>query len=483
MPDDVVRLRLESDDFPCDNVQVFEIAGKEAISQPFAFTIGIVVLSQEGLDVDAVEGADASLIFEVGGEELRRVHGMIAEIEDLLDTEPETRGYRLKLVPRMHRLALVHAQEIFMETTVPDIIRKKLELVGLGDDDVEMRLVGSYPQREFVVQYKETDLAFISRLAEHEGIAFFFEHEGGRERIVFTDQRGGYRPVPGHEAAPFRARGDRRDVYQLSAKTRLVPRAHVVHDYNYRTPLTDPTGNAEATSGLGGGVVEYGAHVKSPEEALRLAKIRAEETEATHRVFSGESDLGWVTAGAPFILENHPRLGDAQLLVTEVEHAATQPVALHGGKKEIGYSNRFRAIDASLTYRPPRLTPRPRIHGVINGVVEHEIEGTESKFALIDEDGRYLVRMMFDTSKPGERRAVSRRVRMAQPHSGPNYGVHFPLKPGTEVLIVHIDGDPDRPVIISTVPNAVTPSPVARSSAPAHRIKTATGILIEMKDA
>jgi type VI secretion system secreted protein VgrG len=72
---------------------------------------------------------------------------------------------------------------------------------------------------------------------------------------------------------------------------------------------------------------------------------------------------------------------------------------------------------------------------------------------------------------------------MAQPHAGPNYGHHHPLKPGTEVLIGFIDGDPDRPIILATVPNPVTPSPVAANSAPAHRIKTATGILIEMKDA
>ncbi len=483
MPDDLVHLRLESEDFPCDDLQIFEFAGRESLGKLFALSIGVASTKPPGLDLAAVEGATATLVFEVDGQDVRRIHGMIAEIRDRIDTEAETRSYYLLLVPRAHRLSLVRTQEIFMDLSVPEIIQKKLELVGLGADDVQMRLSGTYPKREFVVQYKETDLAFVSRLAEHEGITFFFEHEDGSDRIVFTDHNTGFPIAPGHDVAPFRARGERRDIYHIESTTRLVPRAHVVHDYNYRLPLIDPAGSAEAPSGLGGGLVEYGTHCKTPAEATRYATIRAEETEATHRVFSLESDLGWIRSAGTFTLEEHPKLGDTALLVTEIEHYARHPVALFGGKEEVPYTNKFRAIESAIRFRPARVTPKPQIHGVINGIVAHEMEGTESLFARLDDEGRYLVRMMFDTSGSGERQFVSRRIRMAQPHSGANYGHHYPLKPGTEVLIGFIDGDPDRPILLHTVPNPITPSPVAANSAPAHRIKTATGILIEMKDA
>jgi type VI secretion system secreted protein VgrG len=370
-----------------------------------------------------------------------------------------------------------------MDLSVPDIIKKKLELVGLGAADVEFRLSNSYSPREFVVQYQESDLAFISRLAEHEGITFFFDHETGVDKMVFTDVNEGFPPLVGHEIIPFRARGERRDIYRVESATRVVPRAHVVHDYNYRLPLVDPTGSAEAASGFGGGIVEYGAHCKTPDEALRLAQIRAEETESKHRVFTLESDLAWIASSGRFTLDGHPKLGDTEFLITDVVHAGRFPVTMFGGKQEIPYTNTFHAIESSIPFRPARVTPKPRIHGVVNGVVAHEIEGTESLFARLDEQGRYLVRMMFDTSQASDRQLVSRRIRMAQPHSGANYGHHFPLKPGTEVLVGFIDGDPDRPIILLTVPNPITPSPVAQNSAPAHRIKTATGILIEMKDA
>lgn len=483
MPDDLVHVRLESDDFSCDDVQIYEIAGNERLGRLFEIAISVVTTVPEGLDLTAVEGATATLVFQVDQQDVRRLHGMIAAIDDYLDTQPDTRSYRLLLVPRAHRLTLVRTQEIFMDLSTPDIIKKKLELVGLGTDDVEFRLSNTYPPREFVVQYQESDLAFISRLAEHEGITFFFEHESGVDKIVFTDRNDGFRPLVGHENIPFRGRGDKRDIYRVESTTRVIPKTHVVHDYNYRLPLVDPTGSVDAPSGFGGGFVEYGAHCKTPQEATQLAQIRAEETESGHRVFTLESDLAWIASSACFTLEGHPRLGDTEFLITDVQHAGRFPVTIFGGKQEIPYTNTFHALEKAITYRPPRITPKPRIHGVVNGIVAHEIEGTESLFARLDDQGRYLVRFLFDMSQTGDRQLVSRRIRMAQPHAGANYGHHFPLKPGTEVLIGFIDGDPDRPLILHTAPNPLTPSPVAQNCAPAHRIKTATGILIEMKDA
>lgn len=482
MRSDLLQIRLESEHFPCDDVQIHTFSGREGISRIFSFDVGIVCTRPDALDPESMRGADATLVFEVGDEEVRRVHGMIAEIEDMLETEVETRTYRLLFVPRAHRMTLIQTQEIYMDLSVPDIIKQKLELVGLSGDDVELRLSETYPPLEFVVQYKETDLAFVSRLTEHYGISFFFEHADGRDKIVFTDHRGGFRPIA-RAAVPFRPRGDQRDVFQIASKTRVIPKTYMLQDYNYRAPLVDLTSSADAPSGLAGGIVEQGAHFKTLDEGKALAKIRAEEFEATHLVYSGQSDNPHFSAGARFTLQEHPRIhdGSADLLLVEVEHSASQVVAAHGGKEGRRYTNTFRAIDAGLTYRPPRVTPKPHIYGVTTGIVEQPLGSVGDEYAKIDEQGRYLVRILFDTAPPGQRKA-SKPIRMAQPHAGPNYGLHFPLKPGIEVLLVFIDGDPDRPLIVGSVPNPVTPSPVVDRNLTLNRIKTASGVIIEMKD-
>ncbi|MGE3672540.1 MAG: phage baseplate assembly protein V, partial [Polyangiaceae bacterium] len=70
------------------------------------------------------------------------------------------------------------------------------------------------------------------------------------------------------------------------------------------------------------------------------------------------------------------------------------------------------------------------------------------------------------------------------PHTGPDYGMHFPLKPGTEVAISFINGDPDRPVIVGSIPNPITPSPVRGSRLNTSRniLKSMSGVLLEMDD-
>jgi type VI secretion system secreted protein VgrG len=484
MPIDHVAVHLESSHFPCEGIQIHRLRGKEAISQLFSFDLEIVVAEPAELDPDAVDGAEVDIVFTRAGEELRRVHGMITTVDDLLDSEPKYRSYRLRVMPRAYRLALVQTQELFIDMAVPAIVQQKLSLCELGGADVEMRLTGTYAPRELTVEYKETDLAFISRLTEHLGISFFFEQHEGRDKLVFTDHANGFRPVVGAASAPFRSQGDQRDVYKLESRRSVMPHTWMLQDYNYRMPTVDLTVTRDVPGAFAGGVVEYGPHHKTPAEGNALVKVRSEERVAECRYFSGESDVPQLTAGASFALEHHPRLhGDKPLLVVEIEHEIVQVVEAFGGQGAKRYQNRFRAVDAGTTYRPPRVTPRPRMHGVITGLIEPRLDGTVGKVADIDAQGRYTVRFYFDTTPLGERPKSSHRVRMIQQHSGPNYGTHLPLKAGIEVLVVFVDGDPDRPLIVGSVHNPVTPNPVTDTDPHKHQVKTASGILVEMRDA
>lgn len=478
---DFLEVRLESTEFPCGHLQIHRLTGREAISQLFEFDLEVVSTLPDEPTAAAMSSARATIVFHHDHVEVRRIHGMIVEVDEMLETEVETRVYRLKFVPRAFRSTLIETQEVYQNLTVPEIIKQKLDLVGLGADDFEFRLLATYPKLEFVVQYKETDLAFISRMAEHVGMSFFFVHDDGHDKMVFSDHKDGFARVPGHDTAHFQPRGEKNDVYHLEGKTRLIPSLYVMQDYNYRLPALDITGSAESAVGFAGGVVEHGAHYKTPEAGKALAQIRAEEREATRYVYTGKSEMCWFHAGVRFKLEGHSRLEKDDLLIIEVHHRIIQAVSTHGGASDERYTNTFTAIDATLTYRPPRITPKPRIHGLLTGVVEQAPETDITKYAVLDDHGRYTIRFLFDTAPMGEHKA-SRPVRMLQPHAGPDYGIHFPLKPGVEVLLAFVNGDPDRPLIVGAVPNPETPSPVRAQNSLMNRIKTVSGILFEMKD-
>ncbi|NUP12253.1 MAG: type VI secretion system tip protein VgrG [Polyangiaceae bacterium] len=492
-------VRLESDEFDCTGIFVQRLRGSEELSRVFDFNIDIACPLVAHARASELFGATVRLVFSVDGEDVRVVHGLVAEVIDQLAADQPNalsalfgagaRAYRLRIVPRVHRLTLVETQDVFVDMSLPDIIRNKLSLFGFVEGvDFDLRLVRRYPTREFVVQYKESDLAFLQRLTEHLGITFHFEHASGCDMIVFSDNNGAFGPNGSLPAHGYDPRG-LASVSSIEHVRKLAPSMFAVQDYNERTPLVDVSGSYELVDGFCGGVVDYAPHALTPFEAQALARVRAEERRVRTDYLDGRSGVMALAAGERFFLAQHPILGTSELLVTELTHDyEALAFSSSSGDGRSSYTNSFRAQPTSVPFRPARVTPKPKISGFVTGLVtpvpqslDGAALGARESMPKIDAEGRYIVQLHFDTAPPGEPKA-SCPIRMAQSHAGAGYGMHFPLRPGVEVLIAFLDGDPDRPIIVGAVPNAVTPSPVAASNASLNRIVTASGISINIRD-
>ncbi|MFO0548757.1 MAG: type VI secretion system tip protein TssI/VgrG [Polyangiaceae bacterium] len=471
------RVDLSSPDFDFQHFFVRKLVAREGVSELYRCTLHLALPTSANADVTVASAIGAAVRIELvdqGGTPVGVLHGIVDGAS--ITGGEESHGleaWEITVAPRAARLALVTTQEIFMQKSVPAIIAAKLEEAGLGSS-FAMRLSGTYPEREFVVQYRETDLDFICRLAEHVGISFSFEQGEDEEIMVFTDDTKALAPELS-ERVVYSPRRDVLGVFELTRQARIIPTVYAVQDYNYRNPNLDVGAIVESALGSGGGVVEYGAHQKDPDEGRWLAKVRAEEAEGRACSYAGVSVVGGLSAGVHFALESAPPWADASLFVVRVEHELSTP--LGGDASEAArYVNRFTAISSNTRFRPARSTPRPRIHGVVSAVVQGS--GGSSYEANLDPQGRYLVQFHFDTAEPGLPQP-SRPVRMSQPFAGPNQGMHFPLRPGTEVLVVFIDGDPDRPIIVGAVPNTVTPSVVTAVESQRHRIQSHHGLLVQ----
>src|SRR4051812_40824727 len=139
----VVSVRIESGSGPWDHVRVHELSGREAVSDLFRFDVDVVCDAGHDLPDDALPGADVTLVIEIDGDEVRRIHGIFGPIVSHLDGG-ERAKHRLTVVPRAARLGLVVTQEIYLDKTLPDIVKTKLERNGFGPDAYELRLVGTY---------------------------------------------------------------------------------------------------------------------------------------------------------------------------------------------------------------------------------------------------------------------------------------------------------------------------------------------------
>lgn len=475
-----IIFRLESNDFDVAPIFLVRLEGRHAIGELFHYRLTAVTEAESPLDPDALRGARVALVTwrrDASGREteLRRIGAVITTVVDLLTTRSRHRSYELCLEPRAHRTKLVRTQDIMLESTIPEIIAHKLELSALPN---ELRLHRDYDKRELVVQFDETDLSFVSRHAEHLGISFFFEHEDGEDRMVFVDDNAAF---PSIGEVPFHADGESLGIFDLARHHRSVPAAYVVQEYNYRTPTLELTSSATVAGGMGGAVVEYGAHYKTAQAAEKMAALRAEELRAGELVFHGKSAVPTLCAGRRFHLEGHPHLDDAELLILEVRHRAELPGPGHSADRELSYVNDFVAIPADRAYRPPRITPRPKMSGIYVALVQPREEAMIGRSAELDEEGRYRVRFPFDP-KP-RAGATSHPIRMAQPHSGAGHGMHFPLRPGVEVAVAFANGDPDRPIILGALDNPATSSPTTARNSRENIISTASGIVLTLKDA
>jgi type VI secretion system secreted protein VgrG len=506
---------------------VAAVDGVESLGKPYDFWITAVAPPGANFDARDAIGEKATLIFRLKGGELplvdkRVIHGVVTAIEDSFELAQNHRIYKFRLQPPIAVLENIISQEIYVGTPVPDVIKSKLTQgdIGLAHrfalSDAAVYVDGNdarswtdapgtaHPSEpRLVTQYKESDLAFVMRLAEHAGISLCFESAEGGDKAVFVDHNEGFPTAA--EPIPFQGDGKNHGIVSLKRRTRWVPTIVMVADYNYRAPtatMLDGQGNqvfdvlggkAESTRPWPGLLVDYAPNVKNEKEAQRQALIRKELYETECDQLEGEGHIPEMTAGYRFKIGNHGAIADdAWHVAVEVEHHFQ---AANQGSSECSTEPKFRCVfhavpltsgEGAFMVRPARRTPKPRIHGFVTGVIVARTAGANAELQHIDTVGRYLVHLHFAQGET----TVLPRIRMAQSHAGPNYGIHFPLRPGTEVLVAFVDGDPDRPLIVGAVPNALTRTPVHAETAAAtpetviepNRILSRSGILIEISD-
>ena len=131
-----------------------------------------------------------------------------------------------------------------------------------------------------------------------------------------------------------------------------------------------------------------------------------------------------------------------------------------------------------LSGTPLPSQPRPHIAGTLPARVTAAENCT---YAYIDDMGRYRVKLPFDLDEwsPG---GESRPVRLAKPYAGPEYGIHFPLHEGTEVMLAFVQGNPDRPYISGVMHDSAHPDHIPADWNTRNVIRTWSNNKLRMED-
>ncbi len=471
-----------------DDVRVLNFRLVEAINAPYELLVHFLVGTADDVDLADAIGAKATLVADRGdGGAHMQWGGLLAHIEHLHQVEKGA-IFGALVVPPLWFLQQGEHSRVFTKLPLNKFVTKVLEEAGFTSSDFELRLNADPPEEEHVCQYRESDLAFIQRWFEREGLFYFFEQSDDGPKMVITDRT----PTESLRDKPVRyfpSFGDdvssQEAIQRFRATRASTLRAIRLRDYDYMKPTLDVKGKADASSNGSMELLRFGDRFFAPGDGDRLAKVRAEALLAREELYVATGTAMLLRAGYVFELESHPRGPlNKKYLATRLEHVGVESSIDEEVAKFLGvnahetYRVEIQAVDAALPYRAPLTTPWPRISGQEVALVDGP---ANSEYAQLDDAGRYLVKFMFDENRSDDGKA-STRVRMMQPHAGTPEGFHFPLRKGTEVVVIFLGGDPDRPVIAGAIPNALTPSPVTAKNHTHNIVITGGRNHIDMED-
>ncbi|MBW1895594.1 MAG: type VI secretion system tip protein VgrG [Deltaproteobacteria bacterium] len=443
---------------------VFAFTASERMSRPF--DVRVTLVSKEEIKFDDVMNKEAVLDILGKADEHRYFHGIISEFVQG-GRAGDFHFYRARLVPTLWRLSLEQDCRIFQEKKITEIVKEILEEGETKSDRylVPKKLEDSYEPKTYCVQYRETDLNFISRLLEEEGIFYFFEHAKDKHVLVLGDDPVSYKTIEGEKEVTFNdaeSMVPKEDFVSVFNMSRQVHTGKItIKDYNFETPAVDLTRKSEKDPFKNLEVYDYPAEYGEQNTGEKIAKVRLEEATMYYEKADGKSDCARFTPGFTFKLADHPRDHDPgnwnqEYLLVEVIHRGTQPQVLEeraatGGTE---YSNEFLCIQSSVSFRPERNTPKPVVEGVQTAIVV----GKEGEEIYTDKHGR--VKVQFHWDRKGEKNEKSSCwIRVGQVWAGREWGAMFIPRITQEVIIDFIEGDPDRPIIIGSVYHGENPPP------------------------
>ncbi|MFH4619761.1 type VI secretion system Vgr family protein [Vibrio furnissii] len=378
------------------------------------------------------------------------------------DTGHHHTFYSLTLVPALERLSLRHNSRIFQLKTVPEIISILLQEMGIND--YAFALTRDCAQREFCVQYRETDLDLLHRLAAEEGLVYSFIHEEGKHTLIFSDASDSLpklgEPIPyntlagGMIESPY--------ISALSVHTQSEVSQTALQDYSFKKPTYSFAQQAVGTE------MDYQqpdyehfdapGRYKDDVSGKAFSQIRLDYLRRNARTATGKSNQPLLRPGVKFDLQEH--LDDTlnrDWLVVRVTCQGTQPQALEeaGVNGATTYANQFSLIPAHRTWRAtPQAKPQ------VDGPMIATVVGPEGEEIFCDEHGRVKLHFPWDRYSNGDEHS-SCWVRVSQGWAGSQYGMIAIPRIGHEVIVSFLNGDPDQPIVTGRTYHATNTAPYA----------------------
>ncbi|MBD1227304.1 type VI secretion system tip protein TssI/VgrG, partial [Xenorhabdus griffiniae] len=356
-----LQFTLTAGGLPPQTFVVTDFTLNEHFSQPFTLDVGLAS-ADPSLDFPAVLDRAATLTITREGVESRSITGMVASFEQG-NTGLHQTTYQMCIRPDLWRTTLRQNSRIFQQLNIVTIITTILKEHGIRD--VVFSLRHTHPEREFCVQYQESDFAFLQRLTAEEGIFYFFECGNGRNTLVFADDAGSVPPGPVFPYQPGDAStvGDPA-ISSLTCRAQVRPAQVQLKDYTFKNPAWPAEFRAQMKEEtLQESYYEhydYPGRFKDEAHGKEFTRYRLEALRNNALTGQGRGNAIAIQPGKLFTLSNHPRADLNQpWQVVGACHTGSQPQALETANSGTGTTlhSHFHFIRHNQHWRP---TPLPK---------------------------------------------------------------------------------------------------------------------------
>ncbi len=451
-----------------DTFLITGFEGTEHISDLFKFHIEVL---SENLEVkpDSVVGKTCCVTMQ--NELGRTFHGYVSSFEHGEVRHNNLRTYRLTVVPWLWFLSQTNNHRIFQDKNAKEIVSQVFR--DLGFTDFDFRAVGG-KKREYCIQHNESDLHFVSRLLEEEGIAYYFKHEKSKHSMIIVDQKNAYDEFAESNLEYSNGSSPDEQITRWEHLYNFKKGQWSFSDYNFKEPTKKLFSNTKTTSKFANngkyehyeypGMYDFGS-------GDDLVKIRLDAEEVGIDTVAGASNCSTFHAGGKFKVAKHENASQkGEYIVVKVSHKIHDTTYFSGQGGDSGYVNSFFCIPSDVHFRPAARHGKPIMRGPQSAIVT----GPSGEEIYVDDLGRVKVQFYWDREGKHDENTTC-YIRVMQQWAGAQWGASFIPRIGHEVIVDFIDGDPDRPIITGTVYNGKNKPPFDAKTRSGWRTRSSKG--------
>ena len=439
---------------PEQQLLIESFKGREGLSQAYSFEL-LLVCEDSGVELKSMMGQLVTIEIELATGAPRYLAGYLTRFASI-GSDGGMARYTATLNPWFSMLKNRFDTRIFQGNTVEEVVTQVFALCPAFSRH-EFRLTKPQKRYTYITQYRETDFNFVQRLLEEEGMFYYFEHTAEGHTMIICDDSSTLVPLAEQPQIRFHTASVTEtadSITQWSGNRQLQSGKIAVQTFDYRQPKNRLPVTMNSLNKQGDvenfeiydfpGQYTHGTY----DEGEALVRLRVEALELKGKSFSGASNCRAMKPGYTFELLQHydhdqGSAEDRQFLLMGVESEGHNNY-LNG--HPASYYNTFTCVRKKIPFRPQLSTPRPTIPGPQTAI----IVGPPGEEIFTDELGR--VKIQFHWDRNGQYNDHSSCwVRVAQSGASGGFGSIQIPRVGDEVVVVFLDGNPDRPLVMGSL--------------------------------